>query len=302
MDFKTDVLPLYNELKKVFKANAKSDEVTALLKRLYEVTYEFITSCEDKEWISKVEGKEYFSFVYNGNCTRAINRELFAEGRVTAEYSIDGENIFLKPADYLFINVCNKRITEQNAHEITVAIYSIAISFCATIDLLKKNDQKTPGTYFEMLMGHFYARTFDINPRKQLDVLNLGSRATLPTDFIFDLGDMKPKYHIPVKTSTRERVVQVWSHQKVLDGVYGVGRFLGLLTCLAETNVNTGRNDVTEVCLPDQWQIYQLFIARLTRIYYLDIPNKYKELNYIFPRIHVKEFGEFFYEVEQLAE
>lgn len=302
MNYKVDLEPLYDKLKDEFKNNASSNKVTDLLEEIYRVTFDFLCSCKTKALISKVDGKDYYRFSYNNQYTRAINAALFAEGKIVSNYSVGANSYSGKPADYLFYNIRNSDIKNQDAHSITVAVYSIAICFCATIDVLKTSDQKTPGTYFEILMGHFYALTFKVNPRKQLEVLNLGDHPTLPTDFIFDLGDGRAKYHVPVKTSTRERVVQVWSHQKVLDGVYGMGRFLGLLTCLAETNVNNKRNDVVEVCLPDQWQIYQSFIAQLKRVYYLDIPNKYKALNNNFPKIHVKEFGEFFFEIDELCE
>jgi hypothetical protein len=103
-------------------------------------------------------------------------------------------------------------------------------------------------------------------------------------------------------SSTRERVIQVWAHQRVLDGVYGNGRFVGLLTCLAETKLDHRTRDVIEICLPDQWRLYQLFISQLKRVYYLDVPQKYSELNTFFPKIHVKQFGEFFHEKELLLE
>lgn len=68
-----------------------------------------------------------------------------------------------------------------------------------------------------------------MNPRTQVEVLRLEEESsTLPTDFIFDLGAGKPKFHIPVKMSTRERVIQVFAHQRVLDGVHGFGKFTGL--------------------------------------------------------------------------
>jgi hypothetical protein len=40
-------------------------------------------------------------------------------------------------------------------------------------------------------------------------MLNLAMEATLPTGFVFDFGANRPKFHGPVKTSTRERVIQV---------------------------------------------------------------------------------------------
>ena len=45
-----------------------------------------------------------------------------------------------------------------------------------------------------------------------------------------------------------------------------------------------------------KWINYQLFISQIKRAYYLDVPGKYDELNHRFPKIHVKEFGEFFHE------
>jgi hypothetical protein len=196
----------------------------------------------------------------------------------------------------------NNSLHEIAANDITAVVYRVAIDFCATIDLIKVGDQKTPGTYFEYLMGYLFFINFGVMPRNQVEVLNLDMKTKLPTDFIFDLGNNNPKFHVPVKTSTRERVVQVWAHQRVLDGVYGNGRFIGLLTCLAETKLDHKIKEVIEICLPDQWRLYQLFISQLKRVYYLDIPEKYLELNNFFPKIHVKQFGEFFHERGELIE
>lgn len=59
---------------------------------------------------------------------------------------------------------------------------------------------------------------------------------------------------------------------------------------------------VDDVCVPNQWINYQLFIAQIKRAYYLDVPNRYDQLNNSFPRIHVKKFGEFFFEWEDLLD
>lgn len=146
------------------------------------------------------------------------------------------------------------------------------------------------------------ARRFGVLPRQRLEVLNLDMRSSLPTDYIFDLGTDQPKFHVPVKISTRERVVQVWAHQRVLDGIYGTGRFMGLLVCLAETKTSASKDEVIEITLPDQWRVYQMFIAQLKRIYYLDLPQRYADLNLVYPRIRVKQFGDFFLEAETLGD
>ena len=142
-----------------------------------------------------------------------------------------------------------------------------------------------------------------VNPTNQMNALELdGESIPLPTDFIFDLGPGKPKFHVPAKTSTRERVVEVWSQQRVLDGAFGVGRFLCLLTCIGETNFFKSDMSVALTCVPNQWINYQLFISQIKRAYYLDVPEKYAELNDRFPKIHVKTFGEFFHESNELTD
>jgi hypothetical protein len=162
-------------------------------------------------------------------------------------------------------------------------------------------DKKTPGTYFELLVGHLLALTFGVQPRNRVEVLTVeDERSTLPTDFIFDLGPRQLKFHVPVKISTRERVVQVWAHQRMLNGVYGEGRFKGVLVALAETKLDLQKLEVVEICLPDQWAVYQRFIARMDRVYYLDLPAKYAALATAFPYIPVKTFGAFFKEKETL--
>ncbi len=124
---------------------------------------------------------------------------------------------------------------------------------------------------------------------------------TLPTDYIFNLGRERAKFHLPIKVSTRERIIQVWAHQRVLDGVYGTGRFLGTPVILTETKTDKKRREVIEICLPDQWRIYQMHIAQLKRIYYLDVPVTYERLNDVFPPLNVKPFGLFFEEADTLS-
>lgn len=283
------ILQKYEHLKRQFKQNALSGDVTNALQELYSEANCYLSHLDTEALTSDRLTKEYFAFKSNDGrkLSRAVNLNL---------YSTD-PTIVLN----FFNGIRNNAIRAQNVEEITKACYTIAITFCCSIDMLKDNDQKTPGTFFEYFMGHLFAVQFGIPPRNRVDVLNLDMRASLPTDFIFDLGENRPKFHIPIKTSTRERVVQVWAHQRVLDGVYGTGRFLGLLSCLSETKLDHRTKVVTEICLPDQWRIYQLFISQLKRIYYLDMPLKYEELNEFFPRIHVRPFGEFFFEADELS-
>jgi len=275
----------YETLKKLVGNNQHcSDEAIALIRDIHAHCIGMCAGCGVQELTSKVVGKEYFAYSNEKKISRAINKGLFENGTPLI--------------DPFFSATETNDFSAISAEDITSACYNIAISFCAVIDLNKTGDQKTPGTFFEYLIGCLFARRLGITPTKRLDILNLDMEATLPTDFIFDLGKDKAKFHVPVKTSTRERVIQVWAHQRVLDGVYGTGRFLGTLACLTETKTDKKKLEVVEICLPVQWRLYQMYIAQLKRVYYLDKPQAYEALNDVFPQIHVSSFGEFFFEVE----
>jgi len=69
-----------------------------------------------------------------------------------------------------------------------------------------------------------------------------------------------------------------------------------------ETNFVSKSKSVVEVCLPEQWRLYQMYISVMSRVYYLDIPKKYEELSSKKPPIHVKPFSDFFKEVYELLD
>ena len=186
----------YEQLKELVHRDAKADDVATLIAELTTKALDFLLSnCKQIPLISKVPGKNYFSFSLRGGgkFSRAVNLELF-DPRVRNKLNcfVDGS------------------LTKLPLPDRTRLLYTIAMAYCCASDLLKTRDQKTPATFFECLIGHLIARSFGVNPRTQVEVLHLEDEAsTLPTDFIFDLGPAKPKFHIPVKTSTRERVIQV---------------------------------------------------------------------------------------------
>ena len=240
------------------------------------------------EVLSKVPGKRYglLRRASDGKKSRPINLD-----RYDAQFA----------KDFLATRGLNE-IEKLNNEERGRLLYSLAMTFCATNDILKSGDQKSPGTFFEIFVGHLFAAKYLADPMKHIQVLNLDSDSKLPTDYIFDMGPKKSKIHLPIKLSTRERVVQVWAHQRVLDGVFGAERFKGVLVILAETNYQGKSNSVVEVCLPKQWAVYQMFIARMFRVYYFDVPDKYKDLGKQYPFIQVRDVADFFDEAEKIID
>src|SRR5262249_27496876 len=158
-----------------------------------------------------VPGKSYFVFKYpaTGRTSRPVNEALFENNLKADKFSA------LLLADRAGLA----------ADEISRIIYTAAAAYCCATDVTKVSDQKTPGTFFEIFIGHLVARAFGVNPKKRIVVPTLDAQVELPTDFHFELGPGKNRVHLPVKLSTRERVVQVWAHQRVLDGMHGVNRF-----------------------------------------------------------------------------
>lgn len=277
----------YDLLANRAKRDMKGAEVDSALKEVITIALEFLGSCEPVELVSKVRSKQYFAFRQVGTTklTRPINKDLFDIELTLA--NLDR----LASADVKSLHPDNR----------AAILYTASISYCCHTDLIRSGDQKTPGTFFEAFIAHMVARTFDMNPTRSIAALNLDLKADLPTDYIFALDDGKSRIHLPVKTSTRERAIQPWAHQRILDGIYGVGRFKGILVCLAETNMQTRTHSVLEVCLPDQWSLYQMFIAQLHRVYYMDPPEIYLPLAKKYPFIQVKHFAKFFDEADMLV-
>jgi hypothetical protein len=140
-----------------------------------------------------------------------------------------------------------------------------------------------------------------VEPTRSTDIPDYyGERVRLATDLVYDLGHGERKFHVPVKTSSRERSIMLWAHQRLLEGVYGSGTFIGAPVLLAETKTDKRRKEVVEICLPLQWRMYQRYISRIARIYYLDLPSAYRPLNSMSPPLHVKEFTQFFLECDTL--
>ena len=272
---------VFESYRKVQRLVASSGYGTAVQESLLETlstAARFVDQAKRVELNSKVAGKSYFGFSQGDSISRPVNRALYLDDSAAVQEVITA----------LF----ERRLSGLDASQINKAVYSAAVAFCAGVDLMKKGDQKTPGTFFEYLCATLMAALLGSDPKTSVQVLNLDFETKLPTDLIFDLGAGRAKYHVPVKTSTRERVIQVWAHQRVLDGVYGTGRFLGMPVILTETKMASKTREVTEICLPKQWLLYQMHIAQLWRIAFLDLPEAYAKLKDGFPKVPVCTLGD----------
>lgn len=261
----------------------------AAIRTLVDISLKFLSDeCEQVALISKVHGKEYVAYVAKGN-----------------------KSALSRPANRLLFCSDNKAVSEQwpawlegrlKADESARMAYTAALAPCLAIEIFDRQNKKGPATYFECFIGHIFARELGINPKRDASIIVQGQKIRLTMDFLFD-GNKGVKVHLPVKMSTRERVVQAWAHQRILDGYFGPNTYKGVMVLFSETKLDLRSHEVIEICVPDQWLAYQALLARIERIYYFDVPSKYRTLSEKFPNlIQVKQFGEFFIERSSLLD
>ena len=227
--------------------------------------------------VSAVPGKEYASYKLRGTVARPANTRLWMRDPelLAPLWSAMGEG-------------------QIAASDLASMLYTVALAPCLVLELFDRQNKKEPATYFECLIGHIFAKRLGRSPQKKLRLSVDGEQVSLTMDFLFDLGQGHGGVHLPVKMSTRERVVQAWAHQRILDGAFGTGHYRGIMVSFSETKLAKQTLKVTEICVPIQWLAYQKQLARLEAIYYFDLTDRYKEMSRKHPDlIQVREFSDY---------
>ncbi|MDE2788053.1 MAG: hypothetical protein OXL37_15510 [Chloroflexota bacterium] len=276
----------YDAVRRACRADWRSDDAGQAIIDLAVIALQFLdTDCDRVGLTSLAHGKEYVSFERNGVVARPVNRAYFTD---------DWEVIAQDWRRFAIGNL--------NAGQIERMMYTVALAPCLAIELFNRNDKKSPATYFECMVGHLFAKSLGIEPTRSASLPVAGRRVRMTMDFLFETAEDLPNIHLPVKMSTRERVVQAWSHQRLLDSAYGSGSYQGTLVAFSETKLDARKGEVVEICVPDQWLAYQTLLARMERIYYFDTPVRYQELTNNFGElIDIKPFHTFFTEIAPVA-
>jgi hypothetical protein len=240
-------------------------------------------TCEQVPLISRVADKEYITFRHGNVVARPAKQGLFVADAVSMatfwHQWLTGE---IEPA-----------ILDQ-------FLYTSALAPCLAMELFDRQNKKGPATYFELLLGHIFGKIINESPSRRVSIPILDRHITLTMDFLYRLPNNRG-VHLAVKMSTRERVVQAWAHQRLLDVSFGQGAYTGILAVCSETKLDSRTLEVIEICVPDQWLAYQVGLAKMTRIYYLDPPARYLALSAGYPDvIQIKALAEAFGEKADL--
>jgi hypothetical protein len=274
----------YNKVKQLCSIDLKSTLVGDAIFELVIVSLDFLVNqCSPLELISKVPQKSYFTFQKDKIIARPANKQLFI---LDPQWMTDVWKQWL--------------VNKIGADDFAKLSYTASLAPCLAMELFDRQNKKGPATYFECYVGHLFARSFGINPTKRVRLPVQDRHVLMTMDFLFDLGENQRKFHLPVKMSTRERVVQAWAHQRLLDAAYGVGNYRGVMALFAETKLDSRSHEVVEICVPEQWLVYQSLLAQMDRVYYFDLPYRYQTLTMQYPdTIVIKPFAEFFTETER---
>lgn len=157
-------------------------------------------------------------------------------------------------------------------------LYTAAMSFAVCYDLYKASSRKTPGTFFEVMIGAVLGAATGLPRGKQITLP--GTAFKVPTDIVLHGLACEPTLVIPTKITTRERIVQPFAHQRILDDAFGRGRYKSVLVAVSELQRN-GNTGVNEICVPGQIGLYQRYLGQMYGMYYLDPPAAYQKPTFI---------------------
>lgn len=259
----------YEAVKSACASSYSDTATTVAIRHLADLSLKFLTTQSQQiALVSKVANKKYISFKANGAPARPANEALFmtsASAQKSAWTAYDKGSLS-KP-------------------EILKLLYTAALAPCLAMELFDKQNKKGPATYFECFVGNMLATRFHRDPNKRATLKIGDAKVALTMDFLFPKVGTKSALHVPVKMSTRERVVQAWAHQAMLNSAFGSNTYAGVMILFSETKLDSRNLEVVEICVPDQWLAYQTHLARMEQIYYFDMPDRYLQMAAKHPKL-----------------
>lgn len=206
--------------------------------------------------------KIYFSFTSGTTISRPVLDGLFISN--TTDFELGWKS--------LIQSLKTNNTNAAHSTQLNTIIYTAILSFASCYDIWKPRSRKTPGTYFEVLLGSIMSKLLPNHIRSKFITLPQQNEK-LSTDIVFERGGTG--IVIPAKITTRERIVQPYAHQRILDSIFGEGRYRSVLICVSETQRDDDDTAVNEICVPGTIKLFQEHLAKLSGIFYLDPPTRY---------------------------
>lgn len=198
-------------------------------------------------------------------------------------------------------------------------IYTAVTAFSLCIDVWKPKSRKTPGTFFEILIGSASRQRFprftltkhvpirDVAVADTVDALvdtdeveedaAAFSANSVSTDLVITNPATERGAIIPLKITTRERIVQPFAHQRILSSAYP-GRYASFISCISEVQRDDKTQTVKQICVPGTIALFQKHLANVNGLYYCDPPRRYAREDFA-KVIPVLPFHRLFTDIEE---
>lgn len=231
--------------------------------------------------LGRCDGKDYHVFGAETKLSRPVHLPLLID---------DPQSFSTAWTAFCASGHRHERRYDSAADSINRVFYTASTAFGVCYDLWKPGSRKTPGTFFEVLLGSALEAVLSDFVRSAHVILP-GQTESLSTDIVFSEPDSVGGLVIPAKITTRERIVQPFAHQQILDSVFGEGRFRSVLVCVSEMQRqrHTGAN---AICVPGAIRLYQQHLAPLSGLYYIDPPDRYLQDDVV-EHLNVSSLGAF---------
>ena len=252
---------------------------------------------------------EYYGFRHENSWSRPVRSDIFLNN--TSDFHTAHN-------DVQSILVSGQPLSDSLIETANSVIYTAVMSFASCYDIWKRSSRKTPGTFFEFFMAGLLksvlskqafskhiplseliaARDAEMRQATAEAVLTAeegdseeSEKISVSTDLVISSLSKSKFAIIPLKITTRERIVQPFAHQRILDSAFGEGKYHSFLACISETQLDQKTRTVKQVCVPGTVKLFQKYLGAIDGIYYCDIPQRYasEDLTRILP---VKSMGQ----------
>ncbi|POB49330.1 type II site-specific deoxyribonuclease [Vibrio vulnificus] len=232
------------------------------LKCVVEYSMRLLNNCERVNYTHY--HKDYFGFKYGSEMSRPVLRCLYLNS--FAEFSQGLDTVVS------YIDTQNNKILVPPAL-IDAILYTALMSVSSCYDLFKSGSRKTPGTFYEVLVGHLMSLMLpSYRQGKHIEIP--GESEKITTDIVFDNGSHG--IAIPVKITTRERIVQPFAHQRIINNVFG-NYFSSVFIGGSETKLGKQTRHVDDICVPGTIKLFVNHLSEISGFYYLDPPARYMQ-------------------------
>lgn len=177
-------------------------------------------------------------------------------------------------------------LTEIDSGEVDRLIYSTVHAYAAGIDLYKRGDRGSPGSLLEQIMGPICGVMTKRQEAGKIVLRAPGEAEPLSIEVDISFSDASCRHVLVIATkiSSRERIVQAYVHQFLLEKL-DPGRFRTILCLSNENNMFStaippderiaSKAVLRDTLVPGTIRIYQRYLTPLAGMYYLDPPASY---------------------------